>query len=290
MSNPPRNRRWLAALGLSLFALLLLAAQLRAPHEQNWIDRVVLWLTAPLQKAVGWSLEGGASLWRSYVWLVDVEEENARLRTELAALRNTLTDQRTLLAENERLRELTRMRSQLGALPVTGARVIGLGTSPVSRVVRIDAGASEGVQVGDAVVAGGGLVGRVSGVSGGWAEVLLLVDSRAAVDVVVERSRARGIVRGRGDLRGVDVDHLVRTADVQVGDELVTSGLGGTYPSGLRVGTVLSVTTPMVGVFRDAELTPAVDFALLEELLVVRAPVPAPRPGEGGGAGEGRAP
>jgi rod shape-determining protein MreC len=288
MSNPPRNRRWLAALGLSLFALLLLVAQLRAPHEQNWVDRVVLWLTSPLQKAVTWSLEGGASLWRSYVWLVDVEEENARLRAELTGLRTALTDQRTLQAENQRLRELTSMRSQLGALPVVGARVIGLGTSPVARVVHIDAGSGQGVQVGDAVVAGGGLVGRISGVSGGWAEVLLLVDSRAAVDVVVERSRARGIVRGRGELGGLDVDHLVRTADVLVGDEMVTSGLGGTYPSGLRVGTVLSVTSPKVGVFRDAQLAPAVDFARLEELLVVRAP--APRPAEHAAPGEGRAP
>ncbi len=283
MSNPPRNRRWLAALGLWLFALLLSVAQLRSPREQNWIDRVVLWLSAPLQRAVAWGVEGGAAAWQRYVWLVGVEEENSRLQAELVGLRAALAEARALRAENERLRELTRMRGQLGALPVVGARVIGLGTSPVARVLRVDAGASDGVQAGDAVVSGAGLVGRVSGVSGGWGEVLLLVDSRAAVDVVVERSRARGIVRGRGALDVLDVDHLVRTADVEVGDVVVTSGLGGTYPAGLVVGKVLSVTAPKAGVFRDATITPAVDFAVLEEVMVVRSPTPRGSAGEGEG-------
>jgi rod shape-determining protein MreC len=101
--------------------------------------------------------------------------------------------------------------------------------------------------------------------------VILLVDSRSAVDALVLSSRARGIVRGRGGDLGLMVDHLVRTAEIQPGDVMVTSGLGGVFPGGLSLGEVASVTAPRAGVFREAELRPAVDFGELEEVLVVRA-------------------
>ena len=81
-----------------------------------------------------------------------------------------------------------------------------------------------------------------------------MVDSRSAVAVIIQRSRARGIVRGRGEDEVCSVDHLVRTADVQVGDVAVTSGVGGAFPPGLQVGTIVIASSPKVGVFRDAEL------------------------------------
>jgi hypothetical protein len=87
--------------------------------------------------------------------------------------------------------------------------------------------------------------------------------------VISQRSRARGIVRGRGEDEVCSVDHLVRTADVQVGDVMVTSGVGGALPPGLRVGTVVIATAPNVGVFREAELEPVVEFESLEEVLIV---------------------
>jgi len=76
-------------------------------------------------------------------------------------------------------------------------------------------------------------------------------------------------VRGQGVDELCMLDHLVRTADAKKGDQVVTSGIGGLYPAGLTVGTVISVTSPQVGVFRKAEIEPAVDFELLEEVLVV---------------------
>jgi len=280
-----RNRGRMLVAGLFLLAFGLFQARLKATSERSWFDRTLVAVSAPVQDAVVWLVDGSVETWREYVWLVGVEQDNARLRTRVAELERQLSGQAELRAENERLRGLVGMAQRLHGRKLVAAKVIGLGTSPATQVVRIDVGADDGVAAGDVVLAGTGLVGRVSGATGSYAEVQLLIDPRSAVDVVDRRSRARGMVRGQGAGVPCLVDHLVRTADVIEGDELVTSGIGGLFPSGLPVGRVVSVTSPKVGVFRSAELSPRVDFSVLEELLVVKLskadePAPGPEPAE----------
>jgi len=181
-----------------------------------------------------------------------------------------------LETENQRLRALVNMQQVLGQEKIIAARVIGVNTSPVARTIRVNVGSSAGVKIGDAVVSGVGLVGRVSTVVTGYAIVRLIVDGSSAVDAVIRRSRARGIVRGQGEDEACSLDYLVRTADVEVGDEVVTSGIGGVFSAGLKVGRIASVTSPSVGPFREAVLQPEVDFQTLEEVLVVTSNDEAP--------------
>lgn len=280
MSWLQRNRIRLLVAGLFLLAFLLFQANLRGPREQSWFDRLLVTVSAPIQNVVVWAVDGCVELWHDYIWLVTVEEDNDRLRREVAELERRLARQLEIRAENERLRSLVNMVERLPDREMVAARVVGLSTSPATQMVRIGAGADQDVAMGDAVLAGTGLVGRVSGVTAGYAEVQLLIDPRAAVDAVVRRSRARGIVRGQGVEDRCLVDHLVRTADVREDDLMVTSGIGGIYPPGLPVGRVVSVSSPPAGVFRKAELEPVVDFAVLEEVLVLlQRESPAPAPG-----------
>ncbi len=264
-----RNRMRVLVAGLFLSSFLLFQARVTGPHEQTWFDRALVFISAPVQKAVVWLLDGTVGLWTDYVWLVGVERDNERLRYRIEELERRLARQAEYEAENLRLRELVSMAGRLPGQRLVAARVVGLGTSPAAQVIRIDAGSDDGLEVGDAVMSGAGLVGRVSGVVGDYAQVQLVIDGRSAVDVVVQRTRSRGIVRGQGVDELCMLDHLVRTADVKKGDQVVTSGIGGLYPAGLTVGTVISVTSPQVGVFRKAEIEPAVDFEVLEEVLVV---------------------
>lgn len=264
-----KNRIRFFVAGMLVFALLLLQAGIKNPNDRNWMDRALMTISAPLQNGMVWVVDGAAGLWKDYVWLVDVQDENSNLRRQVADLERQLARQEETQAENERLTSLVEMRHSLAGERVRGARVVGVGTSPAARVIRINLGSDDGVKTGQAVLAGAGLVGRVSSVIGGYAEVLLLVDVRSAVDVIVQRSRIRGIARGQGLDEGCTVDHVVRTADIRVGDRLVTSGLGGLFPKGLLVGTVIRTTAPDVGVFRGADMKPAVDFEGLEEVLVV---------------------
>jgi rod shape-determining protein MreC len=269
MSRFQKHRARLFIIGLFLFAFLIFQAGIKQEHNQTWFDRIVLSLTAPIQHALIWTVDGSVHLWKKYVWLVGLYEDNLVLKSRLESSERDNARLKEVGLENERLRNLVSMRATLSERKVVAARVIGLGTTPLSRDIRIDVGRDDGVQTGDAVVAGAGLVGRVSAVTASYAEIQLLVDSHSAVDVVVQRSRSRGIVRGRGESGLCSVDHLVRTADVTAGDTVVTSGLGGAYPAGLQVGTISSVTSPEVGVFREALLQPFVAFEYLEEVLVV---------------------
>ena len=275
MSWVRRNRVRLLIAGLLLLSFLLFTAHMKDSRNLNWLDKSLLWVSAPVQKAMVWVIDGAANLWSDYIYLVGLREESQRLKSKVEGLERELARLGEVRAENRRLKKLVRMGERLGETGVVAARVVSVGTSPVARTLRIDVGSDDGVSVGDAVVAGAGLVGRISGTVGGYSEVLLMVDSRSAVAVIIQRSRARGIVRGRGEDEVCSVDHLVRTADVQVGDVVLTSGVGGAFPPGLQVGSIVIASSPKVGVFREAELEPVVEFESLEEVMVVTS-----RPGE----------
>jgi rod shape-determining protein MreC len=269
MSWVRRNRVRLLIAGLLLLSFLLFTAHMKDRRNLNWLDKSLLWVSAPVQKAMVWVIDGASGLWKDYIYLVGLRDENRQLKAKVEDLERELARLGEVKAENIRLKNLVNMSERLGETGVVAARVVSVGTSPVARTLRIDVGRNDGVSVGDAVVAGAGLVGRVSGTVGGYSEVLLVVDSRSAVAVIIQRSRARGIVRGRGEDEVCSVDHLVRTADVQVGDVVVTSGVGGAFPPGLQVGSIVIASSPKVGVFREAELEPVVEFESLEEVMVV---------------------
>jgi len=214
MSWFQRNRIRLLVAGLLFFSLLLFIAHMKDRREQNWLDRSLLWLTSPIQHAIVWTIDGVANTWRGYVYLVGVEEENQLLKKQLDEAKRGNARLAELETENQRLRTLVNMQQVLGHEKIIAARVIGVNTSPVARTIRISIGGSAGVQIGDAVVSGVGLIGRVSTVVSGYATVRLIVDGSSAVDAVIRRSRARGIVRGQGEDEACSLDYLVRTADV----------------------------------------------------------------------------
>ncbi len=269
MSWWQRNRLRVFWAGLLILALALFQAGLKDAGKRNWLDRALLWVTAPVQHAVVWVADGASNIWHDYIALVGVREENRALRRQLEQAQKQLIRARELEAENQRLQTLLDLKRSHSWGQTIAARVVAVGTSPVARTIRIDAGSDQGVTVGDAVVGGRGLVGRVTSVVGGWAEVRLVVDGHSAVAAVNQRSRARGIIRGQGESDLCSIDYLVRTADVKIGDRFVTSVIGGVFPPGILIGEVTEVGSPQVGVFRRASLKPSERFERLEEVLVM---------------------
>jgi rod shape-determining protein MreC len=118
------------------------------------------------------------------------------------------------------------------------------------------------------VVDAKGVVGRLVSVSANYAKVLLLVDQNSAVDCLIQRSREKGIVKGLSS--GLcKLDYVVRAGDVVVGDVVVTSGMDRVFPKGLPVGEVVEVEDTPWEFFKDIKVRPMVDFAKLEEVLVI---------------------
>jgi rod shape-determining protein MreC len=207
-----------------------------------------------------------------YVYLVDVHADNDNLRAENDAL---LREMRTLRADAQRvaqLEELLGLRERVGT-ETRSARVIAKDISPSFRVVRlaVDEGAQAGVRAGMPVVANEGLVGQIRRVSDRFADVLLTIDPESRVDVVVGDTRARGRLEGLGE-RGryrcrIQFD---RTEDeVEVGDEVFTSGLGKKFPPSILIGYVSKITDSEFGLHQEGEVTPAVDFTRLDEVLIL---------------------
>ena len=118
------------------------------------------------------------------------------------------------------------------------------------------------------VISEQGLVGLVTATSNNAAKTMLLLDRQTAIDGTVQRSRARGIVRGRAD-ELLEFEFVARGGDVQVGDVVITSGLGGVYPKGLLIGRVSAISEPGSQLLSSASLEPAVDFGRLEQAFVM---------------------
>jgi rod shape-determining protein MreC len=215
-----------------------------------------------VQRAVRWPIERIDGGWDEYVALVDVGRENAELRERIVTLEEENLQLKEALVESGNLERVAAMRSGFEAL-LMPARVIGRDVSPYFRSLLLDRGRSSGVLSGMPVVADRGLVGLVTATTPSAARTMLLVDRRAAVDAVVERSRALGIVRGTGTAQ-LEFAFLLRGADVRQGDVLLTSGVGGVYPKGLRIGVVESVKAEKGALVHTARVAPAVDFGELE--------------------------
>lgn len=171
-------------------------------------------------------------------------------------------------AENARLRELLEFEKTTPA-SYEVAKVYGRDPSKWFSSVSISIGSSEGIQPDAAVVSQAGLVGRILSLGDHVSTVLLLTDPESGVGAVVQRSRDLGVVLGGGGPDTLTARFFSKDADVEVGDRIVTSGMGSKFPGGILIGEVISVQSPQPGLVKEATIRPSADLEHLEEVMVV---------------------
>ena len=255
---------------LSLFILIPFIAidtSTRAPRDFRWHDRAIVKLTYPIQSSISWTLDFLVSSVQNYIFLFNTRKENLTLMEENRKLLNTIVNLQETLLENGRLRKLLNFKEEF-QLGTVVARVIARDVSTEFRMIRINRGEEAGIRPNMAVVNSEGIVGRVFRVDKHSSEVVSVLDLLSAVDAIVERSRARGIVEGMTDEVG-QLRFALRTDDIQPGDRLISSGLGGIFPKGIPVGTVSRVFKKQFGITQTVEVVPSVDFSRLEEVMVI---------------------
>lgn len=261
---------------LILVAVLLLVplgvffAHAKKPPERSGLDRAIVWLATPVEKAIGWTVRTTLGAWDGYVALRGAHQKRAELE---ARVRDLEIERQQLLsdrAEAERLRRLLSFAEVPSERRYLGARVIGvrLGTAGL-QILTVDRGSDDGVAKLMPVVVAEGVVGRVHSVAGHSADVLVLTDRNSSIAVRVDRTRARANVRGLGKPEAAKLEFALRTEDMIEGDALVTSGTDGVFPRGLPVGKVTQLERSAHGLFQEARVIPAVDVTRLEEVLVV---------------------
>jgi len=252
---------------LLLLALVLTTFKTRLAPQTSLFQRLGLSVVMPFQQAIASLAQRLSGFWNGYINLVHVRQENVRLQRQVEVLQGQLTHYQETYVQQQRLRELLGFRA-LAFPQAVVAEVVGIDPSPWSEVVTINKGSRDSLRKDIAVATHQGLVGRTIEMAPHYATVLLLTDRRSAVDALIQRTRARGIVVGKTrrlcELRYVDLH-----ADIQVGDTVVASGLGAVYPKGLLIGTVATVHQKPQGLFHEVEVQPAVDLAQLEEVLVL---------------------
>lgn len=262
-----RHKRFLLTATFLLAVFLVYALNLRNKERANPLERGVMTLTAPI--AVGGAAVTGTlnRIWSDYIDLLEVRQENVALRKSVQRLNERIVAGNEAVMANARLKALLDLKGTL-TTPSLAVSVIGEDSSAWFKTLVVDRGSSDGLAEGLPVVAAGGVVGRLVKVAPHSSRVLLLTDHASAIAAQVQRSRARGVVRGAGAGR-CSMEFTVKEEDVKVGDAVVSSGIGGVFPKGLPIGEVTMVKKGEYGVFQTIEVHPTVNIANLEEMLVL---------------------
>jgi rod shape-determining protein MreC len=263
-----RQRTGYLFIAVIVVHIILISAQVNTRRGVPVLEAVTFGVFAEVQRASSMMISGVRTGWTDYFALQQVREENERLRQELAQLKVTVQQERALAQQSRTLQDLLTLK-QATQVQTAAAGVIGSGASPDFRTITIDKGTTDGLRADMSVIAPAGVVGRVITPSARAAKVQLLIDRNAAAAAVVERSRAQGVVEGTGG--NLRLNYVSGTADVKVGDRLVTSGIEGIYPKGFVIGQIESIQRG-AGEFNAIVVTPAVDFSSLEAVLVVLTP------------------
>jgi rod shape-determining protein MreC len=257
---------------------IFLTIATRRPEAFGFGGRVIAFV-APFQELAARGVGSVREIWRHYFNLVAVSHDNRRLEQELALEREKEARRQELELENERLRSLLGFARTLPQKAVA-AEIVGKDPSVWFKTVVINKGSSQGLTRGQPAVTAQGVVGQVVEVSAHQSKLMLLIDQNCAVDALIQRTRARGIVKG-ASREDCYLDYVMHEEDIQVGDTVVSSGFDGVFPKGLMIGTVNSVSFRGSDFFKEVRIAPAVDFDKLEEVLVILGgrdrPVTGPR-------------
>lgn len=260
--------------GILLTLALIFLVSTLGSQKFSTLHKLILEATGPMQKGVTHATAYLSIFTEKYSDLVNVRDENRRLWDELLECRAAAYSSREALATNTRLQKLLDFKESYDQ-PMLAARIVGKDPSLWFRTIIVDRGANDGLIKGMPVVNGEGIVGQVFAVSPNYSKVLLAIAPSSAIDVVIQKSRVRGILKGTGSM-SYKLDYVLKTVDVKEGDHIVTAGYGGAFPTGMPVGVVSKVVKKRRGMFLDIEVKPAVDFMTLENLLIIEKEIPFP--------------
>jgi rod shape-determining protein MreC len=270
-----RRRAVLALLVVGSFALLTLTYG----QSSDGFQRGVSAIFSPVQGVADRALKPARDLVNWFDETFDARGENERLRAQLERAREMAVGGQVALQENAQLRKLLELdRSPVLAFsafePLT-ARVIARSPTIVHSTVTVDVGSDDGVRVEDPVVSGGGLVGRISSVEGGSAQVMLLTDHASAISAKVVPPGVQGVVRPEvGDPDDLVLDFIDSTRRVHRGQDVVTSGwraegLASQFPQGLPVGEVTRASVEEQEASQQVHLRPYADLRDLDLVQVL---------------------
>jgi rod shape-determining protein MreC len=257
-----------ALIVIIVIALPLLSINMkRSPGEDPWYRKPFTVVVASLQGGYSSFTSGVRGTTSMYIKLIGIKNQNLALQKDNEELRAKLGGLTELKLENERLSKLLDFKRST-SMELLAARVIARDLSPDHYSIRINRGTKQGLKKLMGVITVEGVVGYVLRAEADSAQILVLTDRAAAIDAIVQRTRARGLIGGK-NLNSCRLRYLERADDVAPGDMIVTSGLLGYFPKGFPIGKLTSVRKTDFGISQEADVAPVVNPANLEEVFVV---------------------
>ncbi|MBF0290926.1 MAG: rod shape-determining protein MreC [Nitrospinae bacterium] len=253
---------------LFVISMTLLGSNLRKRQSVSLAENAALTLLSPFQEAVEWMVTSVYRVWDRYVYLVDIKDENSRLRklSDKLAFENMLLVER--LKAYQRLDSLLEFPS-LDNTPFEAARVIGRDPTDRAKLLILNKGTNHGIAANMPVVTHRGVVGRIVSAGLSSSKALLITDVRSAIDGIAQETRESLLVVG-ANAPTLEVKYLGFNAQAKNGDIVISSGLGGIFPKGLMVGALEDVKPISGSLFLSAKLRPAEDFGRLEEAIILK--------------------
>lgn len=236
-------------------------------RHSKGVGQYLIAAIAPFQNGLDTSIRFAQNLWKQYFFLVSVAEENEVLKKELSKhieKNNECTEARLF---NLRLKNILNFQTTIDH-PTLAAQVVSMDPSPWFQSIVINKGFSHGIKKGFPVVVPDGVIGQIIEVTDRYAKVLLLTDRNSAIDSLVQKTRARGIIRGSSKEQ-FSFQYVLGKYDINEGDTVISSGLDGVFPKGLRVGRVHTIVKKNSSIFQEIAVVPFVDFEKLEEVIVI---------------------
>jgi rod shape-determining protein MreC len=258
---------FLALLTLTTCVLAIYIHQHRQGQTRR-IDGILITLVGSLQKHFFSVGHGTRAIADHYLFLVNAKKENDELVREVETLRAQVGSLKEVELENSRLRETLHFREKLDQKVVL-AHVVSHDAAGDYFGLRVDKGSVDGIKEGMGVVSPSGVVGRILRVAPHFSLVQTLIDPASNVDVVVQRSRARGILSGQRKKLECMIRYLDKLEDVQVNDTIISTDFNGVFPKGLVAGYVTAVVPNSSGILQTVLVKSAVDIFRLEEVSIV---------------------
>ncbi len=265
-----RNKPLVITVILVIIILVLLVSTTNSQNISGG-QTVAGGVFVPAQRFLYQLTDNISSFFDSSFSTTDLAKENSNLKEELSALKSELSDYDELQKENERLSALLDYQQQHTNYEFKVAGIVAKNPGIWFEGFTINVGSADGIDVDMPVVTPDGVVGRVEEVGLNWAKVMTVIDGRSGISTIVERTRDIGSVRGRMENAPsdplLDMDFLPIDTDIQVGDNILTSGIGGIYPKGLMIGSVVEAGEESNQ--KKVVVKSAVNFRNLEEVMVM---------------------
>ncbi|MGB9660980.1 MAG: rod shape-determining protein MreC [Moorellaceae bacterium] len=262
---------FLGLIGAGALLLFLLHWSALGTERVNLASGIWKEAVAPLARVVSLAAGKGQSLMEMLWKLGRLEAENELLRRQVAELQGQLVQMEEYRQENQRLKQMLAYKeANAQSWQLKPAPVIYRNPGNWFSTLTLGLGSDEGLRKDQVVITPAGVVGRIIKVTPRTAEVLLLLDREGAVGGLVQATRLPGVVEASPDYKGyLQMIHLAHDAPIEKNQVVITSGLGGIFPKGLPIGTVVEILPETGGLMKRALIAPAADFDRLEEVLVI---------------------